>query len=294
MSTNQRFKKVNRKKLRIAFLSVLISSALLLFLVGLWANVMLSAHHISEKIKEELVMTIYIDPLSKPITSSNLEKKLKQIDGIKSVDFISKERAAEAMKKELGNDFFMHMDFNPLFDSYDLSFQSEFVKNEHINTLEEQLLKTEAVYKIAYDRNVLAQLSANLKWLSYFFVGLCVIFLIIAIVLINNSIRLSIYSKRFSIRTMQLVGASNFFIQKPFLKTSFLQGFLAAIFAILLNYVVLYYLNRIIPSHDFLSNINYFLLSSGLILSLGIVLSLLSTIFAVRKYLNANLSDIYN
>lgn len=292
MSYSQQNRKQN-KRVKLAFTTVLVSSSLLLFMLGLWVNIMLSANQFTNKIKEEITLTVYIDPLAKGVDVKNFDKKIKRRNGVNKVVFISKEEAAEKMKAEIGDQILDLLDFNPFFDSYDIYFNADFVGVEQIENLESELKKSDVVYKVTYDKSVILTLNKNIKTISYGIIGLCIIFLFIAITLIYNSIRLSVHSKRFSIRTMQLVGASNWFIRKPFLLTSLLQGTLASVIAIGLNYSVLRYLNVNIPSFNFLSDFNTFLLSAILIFAFGIVLSLISTIFAVKKYLHAHLSELY-
>ena len=292
MNYSQQSRKQN-KRVKLAFTTVLVSSSLLLFMLGLWVNIMLSANQFSNKIKEEVTLTVYIDPLAKDVDVKNFDKKIKRRNGVSKVVFVSKEEAAEKMKAEIGDQILDLLDFNPFFDAYDIYFNADFVEVEQIENLESELKKSDVVYKVTYDKSVILTLNKNIKTISLGIIGLCVIFLFIAITLIYNSIRLSVHSKRFSIRTMQLVGASNWFIRKPFLMTSLLQGVLASIIAIGLNYSVLKYLNTNIPSFSFLSDFNTFLLSAVLIFAFGIVLSLISTSFAVKKYLHAHLSELY-
>ena len=286
-------KKKQNKRVKLAFTTVLVSSSLLLFMLGLWVNIMLSANQLTEKIKEEITLTVYLDPLAKDVDVKNFDKKIKRHEGVSKVDFISKEEAAENMQAEIGSQVLELLDFNPFFDAYDVYFNADFVDLKQIELLERDLKQNDVVYKITYDKSIILKLNKNIKIISMVIMGLCVIFLFIAITLIYNSIRLSVHSKRFSIRTMQLVGASSWFIKKPFLMTSLLQGVIASIIAIGLNYSVLQYLNTSIPSFGFLSDFNTFLLSALLILTFGIVLSLLSTTFAVKKYLHAHLSELY-
>ncbi len=292
MNNNLQKKKQN-KRVKLAFTTVLVSSSLLLFMLGLWVNIMLSANQFSKKIKEEITLTVYIDPMAKDVDLKNFDKKIKRHQGINKVEFISKEKAAKNMQKEIGTQVLELLDFNPFFDAYDVYFNADFVNVEQIEALENEIKKNDIVYKVTYDKSIILKLNRNIKVISLVIMGLCLIFLFIAITLIYNSIRLSVHSKRFSIRTMQLVGASTWFIRKPFLRTSLLQGVLASVIAVGLNYSVLKYLNTSIPSFSFLSDFNTFLLSALLIFIFGIVLSLLSTTFAVKKYLHAHLSELY-
>lgn len=286
-------KRKQNKRVKLAFTTVLVSSSLLLFMLGLWVNIMLSANQLTKKIKEEVTLTVYIDPIAKDVDVKNFDKKIKRHQGVSKVTFISKETAAKNMQAEIGTQVLDLLDFNPFFDAYDIYFNADFVDIQQIEILEEELKQNDIVYKVTYDKSIILKLNKNIKVISLVIMGLCLIFLFIAITLIYNSIRLSVHSKRFSIRTMQLVGASNWFIRKPFLITSLLQGILASIIAIGLNYSVLHYLNVSIPSFSFLSDFNTFLLSTLLIFIFGIVLSLLSTTFAVKKYLHAHLSELY-
>jgi len=290
---NPQHNKNQNKRMKLAFTTVLVSSSLLLFMLGLWVNIMLSANQFTKKIKEEITLTVYVDPLAKDVDVKNFDKKIRRQEGVSKVVFISKEEAAENMKAEISDQILDLLDFNPFFDAYDIYFKADFVDINQIAILESELKKSEVVYKVTYDKSIILKLNENIKTISIGIIGLCLIFLFIAITLIYNSIRLSVHSKRFSIRTMQLVGASNWFIRKPFLISSLLQGILASVIAIGLNYSVLRYINASIPSFNFLSDFNIFLLSALLIFIFGIVLSLVSTTLAVKKYLHAHLSELY-
>ncbi|MGB0869950.1 MAG: cell division protein FtsX [Flavobacteriales bacterium] len=287
------YKQKQKNRLKVAFTTVLISSSLLLFMLGMWVNIVVLANQFSQKIKEEMTLTVYVDPMAKPIEIKSFDKKLKRIEGVSRIEFVSKEKAAEQMKSEIDEHVLELLDFNPFFDAYDVYFNAEFVDLDRISKIETDLKKHDIVYKVTYDKSIILKLNKNIKTISLIVVILCSIFLFVAITLIYNSIRLAVHAQRFSIRTMQLVGASSWFVRKPFLWKSVLQGALSGLIAISLNYGALHYLNSSIPSFSFLSEINTFLLTSVVIFVFGIVLSLISTIFAMKRYLHANLSELY-
>ncbi|MCT4664888.1 MAG: permease-like cell division protein FtsX [Flavobacteriales bacterium] len=281
------------KRVTWASIIVVVSSTILLLMLLLWVNFMFSAQKFSQDIKEEIVFTVFVKQDAKPLAKKSFEKKVKNLTGVKEVRYVSKEDAAVEMKKNLGEDIIGILDFNPLFDAYDIRFKSSFVSIEGLETIENKLKKESIVQDIVYDKSILYGVTKNIGKISLIFIGVSVFLLIIAVVLIYNFIRLAVYSKRFSIRTMQLVGASSSFIQKPFLKQSIAIGIVSALLAIGLGYLTLEYINKQVPSFTFLSNINQFLLSASVIFVFGTLLFLVSSFFAVRKYLHAKLSELY-
>jgi cell division transport system permease protein len=286
-------KQQTTKRITWASITVLISSSILLLMLVLWVNFVFSAQQLSENFKSEITFTLFIKPDAKTLDVKSFEKKIKQRKEIKSVDFISKEQAAKAMQTSLGDDIMNILDFNPLFDSYDLHFHPSYVTIEGLQKVEQDLKKSSIIQDIVYDKSVLYSVNKNLGRITVFFISVSVFLLIIAVVLIYNFIRLSVYSKRFSIRTMQLVGASSWFIQKPFLYRSLILASVSSVLAIGLGFGVLKYVSQQIPGLYFLSNINQFVYSACIIFVFGNILFFISSLFAVKKYLHAKLSELY-
>ncbi len=276
----------NKNRLRTAYLSVIVSISLVLFMVGLLSIVLLFTYSFSNQVKEQITFTAFLDPTAKEVDTRAFEKSLQQMREIKSIEHISKEEAAKNMQPLLGENFLELLDFNPLFDAVDIHFKSSFVNIENLNRIEKQLLANNIVKDVVYQKSAIYSIGKNIQKISLALLAFCSVFLLIAISLINNAIRLAIYSKRFTIRTMQLVGATSGFIRKPFLKTSFSQALIASFIACLMLGGSLLFLEKQILSFSLLENLQYLGAIAGLILLTGIVISWICTYFSVRKYLN--------
>ena len=284
--------------------STIISLSLVLFVVGLLAFVLINANKVSDKMKESIVFSIMLydstDDTSEEIILNQRAEFNNYLDGsgyFLDVIFIDKEIAFANLQEDMGEDFSSVLDINPLPDSYDAYVKAEFVNTTGLKEIE-NFINTfkgaDVVQDIFYQRNMVKKINSNVKKISLFLLAFCVVFFLISFALINNTIRLSIYSKRLLIRTMRVVGATNVFIQKPYLISSIYQGFFSSVIAIFMLIGSVEILNEIFPkliqSNDFLEIAVIF----GLILIFGIIISWLSTFFAVRKYLNLNENELFN
>ena len=284
--------------------STIISLSLVLFIVGLLAFVLINANKVSDKMKESIVFSIMLydstDNTSEEIILNQRAEFNNYLDGsgyFLDVTFIDKEIAFANLQEDMGEDFSSVLGSNPLLDSYDAYVKAEFVSPNGLKEIEDFINTfkgSDVVQDIFYQRNLVEKLNSNVKNISLFLLAFCVVFFLISFALINNTIRLSIYSKRLLIRTMRLVGATNMFIQKPYLISSVYQGFFSAVVAIFMLIGSLEILKKQIPeliqTNDFLEIAVIF----GLILIFGIIISWISTFFAVRRYLNLNENELFN
>ena len=284
--------------------SIVISLSLVLFVVGLLSFVLLNSSKVSNKMKESIVFTIMLKNNTNSVDENTEKQKrtefeyyLKNTTYFKKVEFINKDTAFSNLKKDLGEDFSSVLESNPLLDSYDAYVKAEFVSSKGLVEIEQFIHDykgSSVVQDIFYQKNLVEKLNQNVKKVSIFLLAFCVIFFLISFALINNTIRLAIYSKRLLIRTMRLVGATNFFIQKPYLINSVYQGFLSSILAIFMLIASIEGLRKQIP--DFIQTNEVFEIGIifGLLLIFGIIISWISTFFAVRRYLNLNENELYN
>lgn len=283
--------------------SAIISLSLVLFVVGLLAFLLINANKVSNKMKESIVFTIMLKNNSEIVNNeieqnkrTEFENYLENTPYFKKVKFKHKDSAFSELKKDLGEDFSSVLESNPLLDSYDAYVKADFVSSKGLEEIEEFIHNykgSSVVQDIFYQKNLVKKLNENVKKVSLFLLAFCIIFFLISFALINNTIRLAIYSKRLLIRTMRLVGATNFFIQKPYLLSSLYQGFFSSILAIFMLIASLEVLRKQIP--DFIQT-NDFLeigIIFGLLLIFGIIISWTSTFFAVRRYLSLNENKLY-
>ncbi len=291
MSTS--FEKYQKRRLRSSYISVILSIAFVLFLLGLFGLLVLNTKKVSDYFKEQASITIFLKDDVDKQTVKNLQTVLKSEDYTKSITYVSKEEAAELAKKENGEDFMDFLGYNPLKNSIDLYLKADFVSPEKMNEIESQLIKKEAVFEISYDKSLIVILTKNVKRISLWVLIFSGIFTLIAMILINNSIRLSVYSKRFTIKTMQMVGATKRFIRRPFVLNSIKLGAVGSLLAVAALAVAIYYMNDNFPEFGFLENTTLLAILFGGVFLLGIIITWLSAFFATQRFLNLRTDQLY-
>jgi len=290
---NKKNKSLNRKIVSSS-VSVIISLSLVLFVVGLLSLVLINAQKLSNYIKENIGFSIMIKEDVKEIEVIEFNKILDAEDFTKSTRFISKEQATKELEKDLGEDFVNFLGYNPIMASIDVKLNSSYANNDSLQNISTRLEKSDVVYEVFYQKNLIKKLNSNVSKISFFLICISLILFFIAFALINNTIRLSVYSKRFIIRTMRLVGAENSFIQKPFLITGVYQGLYSAIFAI---FMLIGSIQLIQTETASILNINDLQIIGLVFIVLfcsGIIISGTSTFFAVRKFIYLNEGELYN
>jgi cell division transport system permease protein len=271
------------------------SIALVLFLLGVFALLMMHAQKLSNHLKENIGFEVVMNSNVKEANILKLQKELDAMPAVKSTEYITKEEAIRRLSDDLGEDFLQWLgnEENPLLPSIDVRFNAEWANNDSIAALQAQLLKNNDVKEIYYQKSLVGLINQNVKQIGLALMIASLILLVIAITLIRNTIRLSIYSKRFLVRSMQLVGATPAYIRRPFIRSGILQGFLGALLADLLLALLLYGLDKHLPEltlvQDYTIIIGIFV---GIIL-LGMLLGGLSTRLALRKYLHADVDRLY-
>ena len=288
-----KIEKYNRRRLRGANASVVVSISLVLFLLGILGILVINAQNLAREVKENFQFTVYLKDSAKEVEVRTFQKDLALSDRVKEIEFISKEEAAEEFQEALGEDFVDFLGFNPLQDALAITLKSQFVTTDNIDEFEGELMGLPWVAEVNYDKDLLQQVNQNIQKIGIFLAGGILLLLIISIALINSSIRLAIYSKRFIIKTMQLVGATRFFIQKPFFIKSIRTGLIGSIFAGVLLTGVLYIGDQQLPELDLLSQQLELMAVGGGLLLIGIFISWICTWFAVRKYLNLKTDELY-
>ncbi|HLV15358.1 MAG TPA: permease-like cell division protein FtsX [Xanthomarina sp.] len=287
------FENYQKRRLITSYFSVVLSIALVLFLLGLLGLLILNAKKVSDHFKEQVVVTIYLKELAKDVEIKQLEKSLALSEYVKSTEFVSKEQAAESMKAENGEDFMDFLGYNPLQNSIDVHLKADFVTSEHLEIIKEEALSKKFVDEVRYDNDLVTLMNNNVKKISFWVLVLSGVFTLIAVLLINSSIRLSVYSKRFTIKTMQMVGATKQFIRRPFVWKSVRLGIIGAVVAMAGVAVVLYYLNETFPELNLMQTpILIGALFMGIFL-LGIVITWISTFIATQRFLNLKTDQLY-
>ena len=287
------FDKYQKRKLISSYFSVVLSIALVLFLLGLLGLLVINAKKVADHFKEQVTVTIYLKETAKDIEIKQLEKSLAMADYVKSTNYVSKEKAAEILKAENGEDFMKFLGFNPLQDSIDLNLKADFVTTEKLEEISKEAKSKGFVAEVSYDNDLVNLMNDNVKKISFWVLLLSGIFTLIAVLFINSSIRLSVYSKRFTIKTMQMVGATKRFIRKPFIFKSIRLGIVGALIALVGLAIVLYYSNKTFPELEVLNNQVFIAALFGGIFLLGVIITWFSTFLATSRFLNLKTDQLY-
>ena len=274
--------------------SVVISLSLVLFVVGLLGLVLINAQRVSNYVKENIGFTIMLKEEVNEMEIMKFQKILDAASFAKNSTFISKEQATIDLQRDLGEDFVSFLGYSPLLASIDVKLNAAYANTDSLGVIKTELTKNTAVHDIFYQENLIDKLNSNVNRLSFFLLSFCLLLFVIAFALINNTIRLSVYSKRFLIRTMRLVGATNRFIQKPFLVKGIYQGIYSSIFAIFMLIGAIQMIQSETASMLNITDLKIISLIFILIFISGFLLSWLSTFFAVRKFIKQNESELYN
>ena len=285
--------RLQRRKLQSSRATALISITLVLLMVGLLGLIVLHAQKLSEYVRENIGFSIIMKENVREAGIVQLQKTLDASRFVKSTEYITPEQAAEELQEELGEDFISFLGYNPLLPSIELKLKAEYTNIDSMEMIENELLADTDVKEIYYQKDLVHLINKNIRRIGLVLLGFSVLLLVIAVALINNTIRLSVYSKRFLIKTMQLVGATGGFIRRPFLWYAVMQGLYAAFIAIIFLGLLLYFFQKELPELVNLQDPGLILSLFGLVLLTGIVLTYLSTWFAVKKYLRAKADRLY-
>ncbi len=287
------FDKYQKRKLISSYFSVVLSIALVLFLLGVLGLLIINAKKVADHFKEQVTVTIYLKDTAKDVEIKQLEKSLAMSDFVKSTHYVSKENAADVLKDENGEDFMQFLGFNPLQNSIDLNLKADFVTTNKLEEISKDTLSKNFVAEVSYDNDLVNLMNNNVKKISFWVLVLSAIFTLIAVLLINSSIRLSVYSKRFTIKTMQMVGATKRFIRKPFIFKSIRLGIIGAIIAVIGLAIVVYYGNKTFPELEILKNQVLIASLFGGVFLLGILITWFSTFLATSRFLNLKTDQLY-
>jgi cell division transport system permease protein len=290
---SSRFDSYQKRRLQSSYISVVVSIALVLFMVGILGLILLKSTKVANHVKEKVAFTLFIkDKVTQKQIKSFRESLLKETFTKKAI-YTSKTQAAKKYSEEIGEDFLQFLGNNPLKNGIDIYLKAAFVTPEKMQDLETRFLKNAFVADVSYDKSLINLLTKNIKRISFWLLVFSGFFSLVAMILINSSIRLSIYSKRFNIKTMQMVGATKRFIRKPFIWRSIKLGMIGALLALIGLAVVIYYLDKYIPSLDLLKDyLSLAYLVGGVLLS-AFIITWVSTFFATQRFLNLKTDELY-
>ena len=285
--------KFQKRRVLTGYLSVVISISLVLFFVGILGLFLLNTRNVASYFKEQIVMTVFLKETAKDIEITQLQKKIQFQPATKEVNFISKEDAAAQYAMDIGEDFLEFLGYNPLLNSIDIYFNATYVNTLSLIETKRELEAANFVNEVIFDQPLVTLLDENILKVSYILMLTTIIFIVISLLLINSSIRLSIYSKRFIIKTMQLVGATKSFIRKPFIWIHLRLGILSSFISLTGLTLVLLEINNRFPELKMFEQPMELAVVFGVVLFLGVGITWISTFFATQRYLNLKSDAIY-
>jgi cell division transport system permease protein len=284
----------SKAKLSGSYLTLVISVSLVLFLLGILGLVIINTKELSDYFRESLTFSVILDDDAREADIRMLQKDLDARQFVKSTEYVSKDEAAIKMKNDLGEDFISFLGDNPLPPSIDVYLFANYANRDSVVKFEKYILEYPFVKEVWYEDSLLFLINENVRKISLFLLIISSFLFLIAVTIINNTIRLAIYSKRFLIRTMQLVGATRSFIRKPFLIRSIYHGVLAALMAMLLLMGLLYLIEKEFLMLFTFESTNLLILLGVLLIIAGVLINLVSTYLSVNRYLVISEDKLYN
>lgn len=285
--------KDGNRKLRSSYASSIISISLVLFMLGLLGLLVLDAKKISDYVKEHVQLNIFLSDNASQLDIDKFSRALLAEKYVRSVQYISKEQAMDSLKRDLGESAVSILESNPLPATIDLNLRAEYAQPDSLKKIKELLLTNKVIKDVLYQQTEINKMTENFRTVALVILVFCGLLLFIAVVLINNTIRLALYSKRFIIKSMQLVGATKGFIRKPFLLKSLIHGVYAGIVSMILLVGIIYLVEQQFPELNQLSDLTILSYLFAGIIVFGLFLSGVSTFFAVNRYLRLHIDELY-
>lgn len=281
------------KKTKTIYISTIFSITLVLLMLGVLGLIMVHAKNLSNYVKENIVLNIIVDEGAKEADVLQFQKELNAKPAVKQTQYVNKELAARNLTQDLGEDFVNFLGYNPLLSTVDVYLKADYANTKSIEALKADISKNPVVKEVIYQSSLIDMVNKNIKTIGLIILGFAAILLVISIALINNTIRLAIYSQRFLIKSMQLVGATKNFIRKPYILIAMLHGLIASFIAVIILLGLLYYAQKEIPEIIILRNYTEFGIVLLSLVGIGIFITALSTTFAVGRYLRLKIYDLY-
>ena len=276
---------IKNKRLITSYFSIVIIMSIVLFLYSFFGLFLISSDSIINKFKEDFTVSVYLKENVKNIEINQLKNELLMSNFIDKVNYISKDEAVAIMKEEYGEEFIKSIGFNPLLGSIDINLKSNYVNNKELDSISKFIMKKNYIDEIIYDRDFINLINNNIKKISLWIIPSIIFSILITFLIINSSIRLSIYAKRNIIKTMQLVGATRSFIRIPFIKTNLLLSLISSTIAIISILIVIDFFDTNIDFYNYVETKSIFFLLSSVVI-FGFIISLISTFFATQNILN--------
>jgi cell division transport system permease protein len=284
--------KLEKRKLQSSVVSSIVSITLVLFMLGILGMVVLYAQTLGNFVKENIGFSVVMKETSKEADIVQFQKTLDAKDYVKYTEYVTRDEAAKRLQAELGEDFVSFLGYNPLLATIDVKMKADYANPDSMSVIERDLKNNPDIQEVFYQKDLVTLVNENLRRIGVVILLFCSLLSIVAVALINNTIRLSIYSKRFLIKTMQLVGATQNFIRRPFVVQGITQGIIGALIANVLIGFMMYWVRSSFPE-IFSLDIEISLLLFILVFLLGIIITAISTTFAVSRYLRLKRDELY-
>jgi cell division transport system permease protein len=284
---------ITKRRLRSSYITSIISISLVLFMLGMLGLLVLNANRLSIYVKENIGFSVILKENVKEVDIILLQKSLDASEYVKSTKYITKEEAAEDLQKDLGEDFVEFLGFNPLLASIEVKLYANYANEDSIKVIEQDFRKYELIKEVFYQKSLVSLVNENIQKISLIILVFSGLLFLVAITLINSTIRLSVYSKRFIINTMQLVGATRGFIRRPFLYKSAGNGIFAAFIAVGLLVGILYLAQQEFKEIISFKDVEIISVLFLGVLLVGIIINWISTYLAVSKYLKMKVDKLY-
>lgn len=285
--------RISSMQLRSSYVTTIISISLVLFVIGLIGLLLLNAHKISRHVKENIGITVFINDDVKEVDMIKLQKSLDASVFVRSTQYVSKSQAAEELTNELGEDFVKFLGYNPLLPSIEVKLQANYANADSIAKIEKKLISYSQVKEVSYQKSLIEAVNQNIKKISIVLLVFCGLLFIISLSLVNNTIRLSVYARRFLIKTMELVGATRSFVRTPFILKSLGHALYSIVIAFILLGGVIYMIDKHIPELSLLYEIDTIAILYASIMVIGLLIVWISNFFAVNRYLRMKGNELY-
>lgn len=290
---NRREATISKRKLRSSYVTSIISISLVLFIIGIMGLFLLNANKISRHVKENIGFTVILENNIREVDMIRIQKNLDASPFIKSTEYITKERAAKELQEDLGEDFIAFLGYNPLHPSIEVRMFAEYANTDSLAKIEQMIAQYPLVKEVAYQKSLVEMVNQNIKKITFILLVFAGIMLLISLTLINNTIRLTVYARRFLIKTMQLVGATHRFVRAPFLTKGMIHAFYSIIITYLLLGGTIYLIEVQLPELALLNDIDTIAILFATVFVAGMLMVYISTWFAVNKYLRLRNNDLY-
>jgi cell division transport system permease protein len=283
-----------RRSLLNSYVTVTISISLVLFIIGIMALLILSGDKLSDYIKENIGFSVILNDDAKEVEVTRLQKFLDATDYVKSTRYIDKATAAEELAQELGGeDFIEFLGYNPLLASIEVRLNAAWANPDSLAVIEQEFRSYPQIKEIIYQKDMVSLVNENVRKITLVLLSFCLLLFLVSIALINNTIRLAIYSQRFVINTMQLVGATNAFIRRPFMNRMLINGFFAAIISLIMLTLVIFSIQNELAAIISFSDLELIVMVYGIVILLGVIITQSSAFFAINKYLRLRSDELY-